>query len=98
MVMNPSAKASLSTILLALALMVAAPHTEAASRCDGPTVGGEARACAAERQGPDALRRFVTRTQNIYGLYFGDFRHAEPDAAMAATKAPTQVATLHRAP
>lgn len=95
---NDRAKASLTSTLFALALMVSAPHTQAASRCDGPTVGGEARACAAERQGPDALRRFVTRTQMIYGLYFWDLRHAEPDPGTAAAPVSSQVATLRRAP
>jgi hypothetical protein len=94
--MTPSAKASLSTAVLTL-LMVIAPHTDAASRCDGPTVGGEARACAAEREGADALRRFVTRTQNIYGLYFPDLRRPEPEALMTATNASPRVATLRRA-
>lgn len=98
--MNPNdrAKASLSGVIFALALMLSAPHTAAASRCVATTVGGEARACAAERQGPDALRRFVTRTQMIYGLYFWDLRHAEPDAASAAVRGSPQVATLQRAP
>jgi hypothetical protein len=76
------ATAAVSAVVVALALTFGAGSTHAASRCDGPTIGGDARACAAEREGPEALRRFVTRTRMIYGLYFWDLRHDE-DAAMA---------------
>lgn len=98
--MNPTrhAKSMLATSLCTFALLVAAPHTEAANRCDGPTVGGEARACAAEREGADALRRFVARTQAIYGLYFWDLRRAAPDTSAAQAPTSVQVARLQKAP
>jgi hypothetical protein len=98
--MNPTrhAKSTLATGLFTFALIVAAPHTEAANRCDGPTVGGEARACAAEREGPDALRRFVARTQAIYGLYFWDLRRVTPDTTATRAQTSVQVATSQKAP
>jgi hypothetical protein len=75
------AKAALGGAVVCVVLMLGAVTAHAASRCDGPTVGGEARACAAEREGPDALRRFVTRTRAIYeDLYFADLRHPNPEA------------------
>jgi len=62
---------------LALILGSAAPSVLAAGRCDRPTVGGEARACAARQAGPEALRRFILRTETIYGLSYWDFQPNE---------------------
>lgn len=61
----------------ALVLFSAAPSVLAAGRCDRPTVGGEARACAARQAGPEALRRFILRTETIYGLSYWDFQPRE---------------------
>lgn len=73
-----------SAALLALSLFVAPAY---AHRCDAPAPGGEARACAADAQGADALRRFVERTRMIYGLYYFDLRREAPDVrADAATR------------
>ena len=63
--------------LIALSMFVAPAQ---AHRCDHPAPGGEARACAADAQGADALRRFVERTRMIYGLYYFDLRRDAPDA------------------
>lgn len=90
------ARAAVSTTVVALALMLGMPSVHAASRCEQPTIGADARACAAEREGPEALRRFVTRTRMIYELYYGDLRRPEPEALSSAT-AP-HVASLQTSP
>lgn len=95
--MNDRTKIAVSGSIIVLALMLSVPPAHAASRCEQPTVGGEARACAAEREGADALRRFVTRTRMIYGLYFFDLRREEP--ATASTARSSQIAAVRsRAP
>ncbi len=45
----------------------------AAPRCEAPTDRVDRIACAKAKEGPDALRRFVSRTQSIYSLYFWDY-------------------------
>src|SRR5690242_17692860 len=70
-----------------LALCSAANSALAAGRCDRPTVGGEARACMARQQGPAVLRRFILRTETIYGLSYWDFQPAEAAAALASNPA-----------
>lgn len=62
-------------------------------KCDGrrlPRV--DATACTHAAQGPDSLRRFVTRTQNTYGLQMRDYvrfvsdeTNAPPTRAAQAT-------------
>ena len=43
-------------------------------KCDGRQLARvDATACAHATQGPDSLRRFVTRTQKIYGLQMSDY-------------------------
>jgi hypothetical protein len=70
--------------LVTLSMLVAPAQ---AHRCDNPAPGGEARACAADAQGADALRRFVARTRMIYGLYYFDLRREAPEPrADAATR------------
>ncbi|MBU6485620.1 MAG: hypothetical protein KGL70_04705 [Betaproteobacteria bacterium] len=46
-------------------------------RCDDPHGMIEKRACAKAAEGNDALRRFVSRTQGIWDLYYYDY--ARPD-------------------
>jgi hypothetical protein len=53
------------------------PAASAQSPCASPRGSVEQRACAAAAQGPDALRRFVTRTRHIYALYYADFASPE---------------------
>ena len=77
-------------LVLAAAPLVAA---SAASLCDMPQLGPDARACAAEAQGPTELRRFVTRTRAIYGLYDGDYARPAPAAAAAPAADAAQVAS-----
>jgi hypothetical protein len=79
------------------ATMMATP-AQAGNRCDAPSPGGEARACAAYRDdGPDGLRHFVERTRMIYGLYYTDLARPESDAVAARdAKAPDVAARNER--
>jgi len=77
--------------LFALATVVAPAQ---AHRCDNPAPGGEARACAADAQGADALRRFVERTRMIYNLYYFDLRR---EASEGRADAATQIAQRNTA-
>ena len=46
----------------------------AAPRCEAPRLSVvDRRACDKAKEGPDALRRFISRTQSIYALYFWDY-------------------------
>lgn len=45
----------------------------AASRCEAPNNPIDRRACNIAKEGPQALRRFVARTQSLYMLYFNDY-------------------------
>ena len=76
-------------VVLGLGLALSSSSAQAENRCAKPTVGGEARACAASREGTVALRRFVERTQAIYGLSYWDFQPAEPAPVAAASGAPS---------
>ena len=73
----------------ALVFCSAAPSAHAAARCAQPTVGGEARACAARQEGPTALRRFILRTEMIYGFSYWDFQPAETTVLAAQRAAPS---------
>ena len=74
---------------LGLMLSASCQSTLAAGPCDRPTVGGEARACAARQEGPTALRRFMLRTEMIYGLSYRDFEPDQPAALAAQGPSPS---------
>ena len=58
-------------------------------KCDDPRGMIEKRACAKAAEGPDALRRFVSRTQGIWNLYYYDYARPDPtDTAALAAIAP----------
>lgn len=77
-------QALIATVACGLVMGVLSIPAHAGNRCDSPTVGAEARACAASRQGPEALRRFIARTRAVYGLSYWDFKPAEtPPLAQA---------------
>ena len=60
---------------------VISPAVHAEFKCDGRLlVAADAKACAHAAQGPDSLRRFVTRTQAIYCLQMSDYARFEGDA------------------
>jgi hypothetical protein len=77
--MNPVhfLKPSLLTGLALAAMPIFVVTASAQTRCDAPSNVADRRACEAAREGPEALRRFVWRTQGIYGLQFGDYMTAE---------------------
>jgi hypothetical protein len=79
------AQAAAVSIALGVGLGALALPAQATIRCDGPTVGGAARACAAGQQGTEALRRFIFRTRMIYGFSFLDFQPDESAAPPTAT-------------
>lgn len=58
-------------------------------RCDDPHGMIEKRACLKAAEGPDTLRRFVSRTQGIWNLYYYDYARPDPtDTAAPAAIAP----------
>ena len=62
-------------------------------KCDGPQLSRvDAIACAHATQSPGSLRRFVTRTQKIYGLQMRDYVRFVGDEPKVAA-APTAQAT-----
>ena len=67
--------AAATALLAAIAFAPTAAHAD--FKCASPNGSIEMRACAMAAAGPDALRRFVQRTRNIYGLYYWDFVRAE---------------------
>ncbi len=81
-------QAAIVLVAASAALGALSHPVHAANRCDRPTIGGEARACAASREGPEALRRFIYRTQMIYGLSYWDFQPPEPLAFATGNGAP----------
>jgi hypothetical protein len=88
--MNSTLRVPVVAVSSAVALLFwsAAHSALAAGRCDQPTVGGEARACAARQEGPASLRRFILRTETIYGFSYWDFQPAEA-AILAAQRGGT---------
>jgi len=62
----------LSSSLIAVVALAAAPSF-AAYKCDGPTGLVDSKGCAAAAQGPDALRRFIQRTQPMWGTTWFDY-------------------------
>lgn len=67
---------ALGLIGTALGLLTAG-SARAEYRCDHPEHIADRRACEYAQQSPDALRRFIERTQSIYGLYFNDYVRPE---------------------
>ena len=84
-----------TTLLLAL---IAASAAHAAPRCDAPRQPADRLACAKAAEGPDALRRFVTRTQGIYQLYYGDYATAVRTVAQQDEPQQAPVQTVAVAP
>jgi hypothetical protein len=63
-------------------------------KCDGRQLSRvDASACAHAAQGPDSLRRFVTRTQKIYGLQMRDYARFAGDETKAVSTQSTQATT-----
>ena len=77
-------------IVSLLAATACAPTVALANqRCDDPNGMVARRACAKAAEGPDALRRFVSRTQGIWNLSYYDYARPDPtDTRSAAAVAP----------
>ncbi len=76
------------SVLLTTALAPA----RAEFKCDGrPLSRVDSTACAHAAQGPDSLRRFITRTQWIYGLQMRDYVRFEGDEPNALRARATHV-------
>jgi hypothetical protein len=59
---------------LTFTLLLAAPvQAQDTPRCRSPETAGDRAACEKARQGPEALRRFVQRTQPTLMLHFWDY-------------------------
>jgi hypothetical protein len=62
--------ARVSALILTSSTITAAYATP---RCDAPIFPVDRVACAKAKESPEALRRFIERTQSIHMLYFGDY-------------------------
>jgi hypothetical protein len=72
--MNIPLRSPIIALAAGLVLSLGAALPACAASCANPNGAGVERACAKAAQGATALRRFVERTQAIYGLSFYDFR------------------------
>lgn len=87
---NSSSMAVCGAVLLAALALPA--HAE--FKCDGRQLSRvDAVACAHAAQGPDSLRRFIVRTERIYGLQMRDYVRFVGDEPPALRVRPAQ-ATL----
>jgi hypothetical protein len=72
--MNASKRSRNILLAVGTAAAVLSFGVQAQSRCDAPPTQADQRACQMARAGRlDDLRRFIQRTQTIYGLYFHDY-------------------------
>ena len=90
--MTTSFHSYLAIVSCATLSAMAAPAAHAEFKCDGrPLARVDATACAHAAKGADSLRRFVTRTQAIYGLQMKDYARfvgdEEPKPQSAASTA-----------
>ncbi len=73
-----------ATVALVTGAAITSSSAIAGNRCDNASAPFDQRACAKAAQGPEALRRYVERTRNIYALYYFDYaREAAPAVATA---------------
>lgn len=72
--MKTSPRLHLKILSCAVVAAGIAPAAHAEFKCDGrPLARADAIACAHAAQGADSLRRFVARTQKIYGWHMNDY-------------------------
>ena len=72
--MKRSIRPALAALFCGVFSAATPPAAQAEFKCDGrPLIGVDARACAQAAQGAESLRRFVTRTEKIYGLQMKDY-------------------------
>jgi hypothetical protein len=82
----------------AAGVAISSTSATAASRCDAPTAPFDQRACAQAAQGPEALRRYVERTRNIYALYYFDYARESTRAVSMVEPIRTAAAPAPSAP
>lgn len=84
---NRSALLARASALILTTLTVAG--AQATPRCDKPAFDVDRVACAKAKESPEALRRFIARTQSIHMLYFWDYMsESELDRHHARQQAP----------
>jgi hypothetical protein len=62
----------ISSVSLSIGLL-ACSGANAQYRCAEPSTDLDRRACAAAKQGPEALRRFIQRVRVVEPLHFNDY-------------------------
>ncbi len=90
-----NAKQRLGSLLSTAAVALVALGTTLsanAAKCASPQDFGERAACAAAKEGVDALRQYVNRTRMIHRLRVQDFESALPPTSQATGREPTKVA------
>ncbi len=89
--MKPSSS-HLALACFALMAVAASPAAQAQYKCDQPRLARvDAHACALGARDVASLRRYVTRTQAIYGLQMKDYVRFEGDEPQAPPARPTKV-------
>lgn len=79
--MKSSARFSFAMACFGLLSVAGAPNAYAEFKCDRPQLSRvDATACAKAAESPSSLRRYVWRTQAIYGLQMSDYMRFEGDA------------------
>ena len=79
--------ARLIHVSTAFAALFAAATVHAEYKCDDPSWQVDRRACAAAKEGPRALNRFVWRMRPFASLYFPDYVNQETLAQWDARSA-----------
>jgi hypothetical protein len=92
--MNSTRFALLPRVPALVLITFAASVAQATPRCENPSFAVDRVACAKAKESPESLRRFITRTQSIYSLYFWDYMsERELERHHARRQAPDQQPT-----
>jgi hypothetical protein len=91
---HTESKSVLSSITAAVFLLLVDANVAIATpRCEAPSAPVDRIACAKAKESPDALRRYIARTQSIHALYFWDYMSEDElnayHAQMARQKQPS---------
>jgi hypothetical protein len=89
--MNANRFALLARASALILTTLTAAGAQATPRCDNPVFAVDRVACEKAKESPEALRRFIARTQSIHMLYFWDYMsESELDRHHARQQAPDQ--------
>ena len=80
-------KANATHVLATVLLAFVTAGASAEYRCNPAPTSIDQRACNAAKEGPDALRHFVSRMQSIVNLSFADYVNQETLVAWDAQRA-----------